>query len=185
MSDFEFVFSLFGLLLGLSLAEVLGGFGRALKARHRVRLGWLTPLLGLLVMLDLTSFWSAAWSLRDVLPVKYSILMLLLIFTGVYYLAASMVFPCDHEESPDYDAHYWDNKRLIVASIFGLNLPHYTIDWLRGGVFVESSFGVIVATVFMVGLGGLWFARGRAANTILLAFLIALYPLGSLIEMLA
>jgi hypothetical protein len=29
MSPFEFVFSLFGLLLGLSLAEVLGGLARA------------------------------------------------------------------------------------------------------------------------------------------------------------
>ena len=31
MSPFEFVFSLFGLLLGLSLAEVLGGLARTLK----------------------------------------------------------------------------------------------------------------------------------------------------------
>ena len=33
MSTFEFVFSLFGLLLGLSLAEVLGGFARAARGR--------------------------------------------------------------------------------------------------------------------------------------------------------
>lgn len=32
MSDFEFVFSLFGLMLGFSLAEVLGGFIRTIKA---------------------------------------------------------------------------------------------------------------------------------------------------------
>jgi hypothetical protein len=35
MSDFEFIFSLFGLLLGLSLAEVLGGLARAIEARLR------------------------------------------------------------------------------------------------------------------------------------------------------
>lgn len=39
MSGFEFVFSLFALLLGSSLVEVTG-FVRTVKAR-RVRLGWL------------------------------------------------------------------------------------------------------------------------------------------------
>ena len=34
MSGFEFFFSLFGLLLGLALAEGLGGLARALKARE-------------------------------------------------------------------------------------------------------------------------------------------------------
>lgn len=46
MSGFEFIFSLFGLLLGLALAEGLGGLSRALKTSHRVRIGWPTALLG-------------------------------------------------------------------------------------------------------------------------------------------
>lgn len=184
MSDFEFVFSLFGLLLGLSLAEVLGGFGKALKARQRVRVGWLTPMLGLLVMLDLTSFWSAAWAMRDALPVKYIVLMLLLIFTGVYYLAATMVFPEDPDQSPDFDDHYWANKRLILGAVFVLNLPLYFVDWLRGGIFVEDVLGVVIATVFMIVLGMLWFIRTRVANLGLLAFLIALYPISSLKDLL-
>ncbi len=33
MSDFEFVFALYSLLLGLSMVELLGGLGRALEAR--------------------------------------------------------------------------------------------------------------------------------------------------------
>ncbi len=69
MSDFEFVFSLLGLLLGFSLVEVLGGLARLIEAQLRAvklgaagqaearfRAGWLTPLLGLFVMLDLISF---------------------------------------------------------------------------------------------------------------------------------
>lgn len=46
MSGFEFIFSLFGLLLGLALAKGLGGLSRALKTSHRVRIGWPTALLG-------------------------------------------------------------------------------------------------------------------------------------------
>ena len=66
MSQFEFIFSLYSLLLGLSLVELLSGLGRTVKARLHTdsttvdafRIGWLTPMLGLFVMLDLLSFWS-------------------------------------------------------------------------------------------------------------------------------
>ena len=38
MNGFEYIFMLFGLLLG----QGLGGLARALKARHRVHIGWPT-----------------------------------------------------------------------------------------------------------------------------------------------
>ena len=43
MSAFEFFFSFYGLLLGLSVAAVVGGFANVLHERHRIRFGWLTP----------------------------------------------------------------------------------------------------------------------------------------------
>ena len=78
MSQFEFIFTLYSLLLGLSLVELLSGLGRTVKARLHVdetvadafKIGWLTPLLGLFVMLDLLSFWSAAWSVRDMIEAQ-------------------------------------------------------------------------------------------------------------------
>ena len=59
------------------------------------RLGWLTPLLGLLVMLDLTSSWALAYSLRDSIPANFLTLVIGLFVTGLYYLAATLVFPDD------------------------------------------------------------------------------------------
>ena len=71
MSGFEFIFSLFGLLLGLALAEGLGGLARALKSRHKVRIGWPTALLGLFVTCDVVTFWMYGWGMRDLLPVNW------------------------------------------------------------------------------------------------------------------
>lgn len=93
MSDFEFVFSLFGLMLGFSLAEVLGGFIRTIKARRHVRLGWLTPMLAVFVMLDLTSFWANAWDHRAAIPATYGVMVLGLAASGLYYFVASLLFP--------------------------------------------------------------------------------------------
>ena len=51
MSSIDLIFAFISLLLGLGIAEVLGGFARAV-ASHRspsaeVAIGWLTPLVAL------------------------------------------------------------------------------------------------------------------------------------------
>ncbi|RYD56546.1 MAG: hypothetical protein EOP60_05060, partial [Sphingomonadales bacterium] len=109
MSAFELVFAVFGLLLGLAVAEVLGGFSRALKLKRGtrpVKIGWLTPLLGIFVMLDLTSFWLMAWESRDQLGANYLTLVAVLAIVGVYYLAATLIFPDEPEQWPDFDDWY-------------------------------------------------------------------------------
>jgi len=71
MDAFSFVFSLFGLLMGLALAEAIGGFGKALELRHKIHIGWLLPLLGLLITFDITAFWLVAWQHRAEIPVQF------------------------------------------------------------------------------------------------------------------
>ena len=90
MSDFEFVFVLYSLLLGLSMVELLGGLGRALEARFAAEatrgtfaLGWLTPLLAIFVMLDLLSFWQAAWTVRGDIAVSGATLMAVALFASL------------------------------------------------------------------------------------------------------
>src|SRR5579884_2746777 len=94
MTIFEFVFSLYSLLFGLALAQVFGGFGNTLQERHKLKVGWLTPLLGLFVIFDLTSFWEIGWQLRDAFDRPYFLFMLIgVLLAGIYYLAARLVFP--------------------------------------------------------------------------------------------
>lgn len=126
MSDFEFVFALFGLLLGLSLAEVLGGLARAIDVRIRpgavVRVGWLTPLLAGFVLLDLLSFWTSAWIVRTQIVVSAHALMAVMAFAGAYYLAAALVFPRQVDEQPDFDAHFFRVRRIVIGVLLALLL---------------------------------------------------------------
>lgn len=65
MSDYEIVFQLFALLLGLSIAELLMGLARTWHIKTGtvgiggpvIKVGWLVPLFGLLLICDLTKFW--------------------------------------------------------------------------------------------------------------------------------
>lgn len=131
MSEFEFIFSLFGLLLGLSLTEVLGGLARAIEARLQpetaVRIGWLTPLLGAFVMLDLLSFWQAAWRTRDVVGVSGESLMAVTIFASAYYLAARLVFPREADDQPDFDRHFFRVRRIVIGVLLVLLL--FQLGW--------------------------------------------------------
>ena len=181
MSGFEFVFSLFGLLLGLALAEVLGGFGTAIQSRKKIRIGWLTPLLGLLIALDLTSFWTIAWDVREYIPVRYFPMMCGFVLTGLYYLIARLAFPHDLSEWPDFDVYYFAHKRLVLGGVFLCNLLAHAGQYVLGINPFGGSTDPWGSISFYLALVAAILVKGRTANAVLLAVLAAMYPLYSAI----
>jgi hypothetical protein len=180
MSSFDFIFTLFGLLLGLAVAEVLQGFSRVFKARHAARIGWLTPLLGLFVILDLTSFWISAWVERDLFVVRFWVLLVVLMHTGLYYLAATLIFPDDPKAAGDHNDHYFSVKRWVIGAVILANLPNYIIDVTRTGLLADGLFLRFIATSFFVLAAWAWWTKGRRESLIALALLVALYPVGAI-----
>jgi hypothetical protein len=152
MSAFEFVFSLFGLLLGLSLVEVLAGLVRALKSRARVKVGWLTPLLGILTMIHVTTFWDDAWNQRDAIPPGNLTLFVGLLISGIYYYAASFVFPDRENEWADLDDYYDRNKKFVLGGIVACQLiASHAIMLLNGRSYTPGFLiGVSVFTALFV-----------------------------------
>lgn len=174
MTPFEFTFSLFGLLLGLSLAEVLGGLARVLKQRKEVKLGWLTPLLGLLVMLDLTSSWALAYSLKEVIPANFLTLVIGLFVTGLYYLAATLVFPDDASKWPDLDDYYFRHKRQVLGGILASRVLARAAQFSLGAA--GWNYFPAFAAFVLLTLAAM-FARSKAANIAILIVFLSLYPL--------
>ena len=64
MEAFSFVFSLYSIILGLALTEVFRGAARVLKARRKMRTGWLTGLLAATLVAEITLFWRLIWGTR-------------------------------------------------------------------------------------------------------------------------
>ena len=181
MTNFEFVFSLFGLLLGLALAEVLGGFGTAIQSRRKIRIGWLTPLLGALVALDLTSFWMVAWDVRDLVPAHYVSLLGGLIVMGLYYLVARITFPHDLDEWPDYDAYYFEHRKWVLGGIMLCNLIAVAILAALGSKPLESAANRWSLVIFIPALVAAMVVRGKRTNTALLLLMVVQYPLVAVI----
>lgn len=181
MSAFEFTFSLFGLLLGFSLVEVLGGLARMMEARLRLgrayRVGWLTPLLAIFVMLDLVTFWLAAWRLRDGLAVTGGTLTAGLAFAGSYYLAAHLVFPPREAEGSDLDAHCLRVKPWVLGILFALFAVQIGYFLTVPELAQLLSGWVTIASVllFALLLAGAALVPSRRVTIALLAALILRY----------
>jgi len=199
MSPFELVFAMFGLVLGLAVTEVLGGFSRAFKLKRSakpVRIGWLTPLLGLFVILDLTSFWGVAYEARDQLSANYPTLVAVLAIVGTYYLAATQIFPDDPEEWPDFDAYYDRHNRIVIGGMLAANLGS-----VAGQIALEAAspappaagaaeassdvaaVALLIAWLAIVALlVTLMIVKSRRWNVALLVTLIVLLLAGSSVE---
>jgi len=173
--SFEFFFSFYGLLLGLSVVEVARGLANALGARERIRIGWLTPMLAGFVLLDISSFWLFAWGGRALVTINWTSLFIGLLIAVTYYLAAALVFPNDLSEWKSLDEHYWRRKRLVVA---GLMLPNAIVFGLAVA-FISAPIDHFRfwfdQSVYWGALTALLFTRDRRADLVLLFILIFQY----------
>jgi hypothetical protein len=180
MDAFNFAFSLFAIILGLSLVEVLTGFARALRRRRVVHLGWLTPMAAIFVMLDLTSFWESGWAARRFVSPQYGYLLIGLFVSGLYYLAASLIFPGEFGEGrqkmkgADFDAHYMEHRMQVFGAVAVCDLIEIgpiliaRFHDVPGRVWFENAlqFSALLTCIL---------SRSKRANIAALSILIAIY----------
>lgn len=184
MSEFEFVFVLYSLILGLSLVELLTGIGRTLEfklARNAddkaFAIGWLTPLLALFVILDLLSFWVLAWRVRDAVTASTGTVFGVLVFSSAYFLASRLVFPSEPEKFTDLDTHYFRVRRVVFGMLISMIAVQY-IFLLGVPDFVARILSPlnIGMTALLIGLMlAAAFIRNRKASIVVLALLIGRY----------
>ena len=184
MSDFEFVFALYSLLLGLSMVELLSGLGRALEtrfaaeeSREKFAIGWLTPLLAIFVMLDLLSFGQAAWSVRESIAVSGRTLMAVAAFASLYFLAARLVFPSQPEGFANLDIHYFRVRRIVLTLLLillGAQLAFYLSQPAMAAVVAHPLVWGLTLILAALMIAAMW-ARDRRVSIAILSLLVARY----------
>jgi hypothetical protein len=176
LNEFEYVLTLFGLLLGLALTEALSGLARAIKARKRTRVGWPTAMLGMLVACDVVTFWAYGWFMREEVKATWPTVFAGFVVTGIYFVAASLIFPAAPED--DHDAHFAENYRLVLGGFLLCNMA--LLGWLVSLVGIERLLGlreiIISWSLIPVTLTAI-IATDRRIVLACIGWLIALYPL--------
>lgn len=154
MSAFEFLFSFYGLLLGLTLVEVVSGFSRAFDAREQRPLGLILPLLTAVMIMEIATQWGSAW--RDFREVEFSFryMVATILVTLAYYFAATQLFPRERSTVASLDEHFFKHRGAILGGLLFASLL-LTADqmwrhWAMNGA--DAAFwGRIGANVFWFG----------------------------------
>ena len=178
MTIFEMVFNLIGLVLGLALVAVLSGLAATINARPKRTTGWLTPLLGAWVVLDVSAFWGIAWEVRQLLTSLWPSLLIGVVLSSIYYLAAALIFPDDVKAHKDLDAHYWAVKRQVIGLVLFCDVSVLLITELLGRT--PSAWVIGFNVVYFAVVLAAFFASGRRTNIALLATLVVLMAAGFL-----
>ena len=167
MGNFDYAFTLVGLILGLSVTEVLSGLVRTVRKHRLSTIEWLTPLLGLVVICDLTTYWGLIADYRQAMPGLFRALAGGVLITSLYYVAASMVFPV---ADSDLNEHYFKYKRGVLALVAVCNLLVFASQiarWKPEAYAVNGAWLALVAIAIQ--------ARGVRANYAALGALLIMY----------
>jgi hypothetical protein len=174
MSDFEGLFGLFGLMFGLIVAELALKSADAIDSSRERPIGFLTPLLALLVLTDATSIWMDYWAARNALHVNWHTVFGGVIVAIIYFLTATLVFPRTNRGWTHLDDHYWSRKRLVAGGLLFVNLVADALmmarvmpawnDWWFYFYFVGYAFA----------LTGLVLSRSRRLDYVFLAWALAI-----------
>jgi hypothetical protein len=174
MSEFEFLFSVFGLLIGLTLIEIAIKFADAIDAHHRRPIGILTPLLASFVLIDVAGYWLFAWSLRDLLHVRWRTVFIGLTVAMIYYLSASMIFPRSEGEWKNLDDHYWARKRLVIGGILLVESATMAWQWTRAVPGLDDYWFWFYQLPYFIPMAVLLFTRSRRVDTMLFVIMIGI-----------
>lgn len=170
MNEFEFYFSFYGLLLGLSAAEVASGLANSISSRRAVVIGALTPTLAAFVLLDIASFWMWSWATKDSVSISWGLMIGGLIVALTYYLAAALVFPRKSDEWLVLDDHYWEHKKYVVGGLTISNALSTGFTIYQHPPAASDTILFLWMIAYWVPLLLLFFTKSRRVDLLLLGF---------------
>ena len=177
MSQFEYFFGFYSLVLGLSVVELLTGVARAIENRSSLKLSRLTLMLALFLALDLSSYWLQAWALYQGAPLSMAVITHGLVAAGAYFVAAYLIFPrvTKLKRGEGLDDHFWATRRWVFGAVLLTNVLNVgSIAVLTGGFgfLAPPAYGVFIATFYIACAVAAFAPRGRAVTLSLIWLIV-------------
>ena len=139
MNGAEFLFSFFGLLLGLAVANVATGFGEMWRSRERWRVGYATPLLGLFVMLAVSQQWLAFWRARGIVDIQPGLLLAAIGVAFPYIFISSAMYPRSEDRYESHDEDYLAHSRTFMIALMIPTIVNALVNIGIGGTFLRGA----------------------------------------------
>ncbi len=116
MDDFEYLFSFYGLLLGLAAANVATGFADMWRERREVAVGIAPPLLALIILLGAMNLWLRFWAVRENIEFgAWALINTTCVALPYVFLSRAMFQPAG--ETRSLEEHYLAHRRVILVML--------------------------------------------------------------------
>jgi hypothetical protein len=115
MGPFDYLFSFYGLLLGIAVANVAIGFADMWRDCERIRVGTAPPLLACIVLLGGMNVWLTTWQSRhDVTLNGWQMLAAAGISLPYVFVSRAMFPGQERQPESSLEEHYLKHRVLIL-----------------------------------------------------------------------
>jgi hypothetical protein len=152
MSKFEFIMMFVSVVVAFAMAELLMGWGKMIRYRHRIRRPWLLAGWSVWLLIIMTYHYMGFWEYQAHDFVKVAPMLLFLAAPIMMVLLTFVLTPeVRYYRTLDLEAHYFATKNwffvmiilfLLLARASDPLLPNYAETWsgrALGSVVVTAS----------------------------------------------
>ena len=147
MTYFEYEAVYFGIIVGLSLANILASFHKLIEAGAHVRWGWLAPASALYAaVLTLGEFWSIWVRQRDMGHTVFLAWLPTAAAFALLFLMCAASLPDEAGEAVDLKRYYTDNRGRFwgfSVALHALNLCSWATTFFEHGFETHYMVGHI------------------------------------------
>lgn len=172
MSTFEYLSVYISIVIGLAVAQLLGGVVRVVSDGHTkpywVHLAWVFNVLGLI-----TYYWwfTFDWQNRD--PWTYQLFLFVFGYAVVMYLIARTLVPPADLRGSNYEDFFFSRSRLFFVLLALRWIVDLADTALTGGAeFSSPAFFPIWVTVLALFVVGAWTKRRQVHSGLAALFLV-------------
>ncbi|WGM32755.1 hypothetical protein [Brevundimonas sp. NIBR11] len=114
MSGFEYIFTFYGLLLGLAVANATNNVAEMWRSSPEVKVGLPPPLLCLFILLSAAQGWTSFWAVHDSLTMEPVTLMMCIGMAAPYIFVSHGMTPA-REGSASFEDYYITHRKTLMA----------------------------------------------------------------------
>lgn len=181
MDRFSFFFAFYGLILGLAVAELLGGFAGMVRAHALRKLEAQTALTALLTFVLIVATWVDTYTMNRSITLNFGDLWPPIMLATFYYLAAAVIFPRERQQFAHMRLYFAARRKFIIGMLFAAEL----VDFYANRPFLidryyhhpaafwgwSVPYNIVIKGVFLA----LFLVRGRRATIALLVAQILIF----------
>lgn len=118
MGSFDYLFSFYGLLLGIAVANVAIGFADMWRDCEKIAVGTCPPLVASSVLLGGMNVWLQMWLTRPYVTVNGIQMLAAAAISLPYVFVSRAIFPgAEDDQERSLEEHYLRHRRIILLML--------------------------------------------------------------------